>query len=197
MGSGKTTVSKLIQDLGHPVEYADEVARRVVAPGTDGLAKIAKTFGQRVLERDGSLNRNELGRLVFGDKENLARLEAILHPKIQEEVAEFRAQADRVGHQVGFYDVPLLFEKDLAPNFDSIVCVVTEPTFVVERLKKREGWDEAEIQSRMAHQLSQDVKMAGSQYIIENNSDQDSLRERVEEVVSSLCANPKKNPRKR
>lgn len=190
MGSGKTTVSRRIEELGYPVEYADQVARAVVAPGSPGIEQVEQAFGADVLNGDGSLNREALGKLVFGDAEKLRDLEGILHPLIHQRVTEFRATAESQGAEFAFYDIPLLFEKKLMSRFDVIVCVIAEREELFNRLRAREGWDREEVESRLRHQVSQDEKMKGSQYILDNSDDMEALFEQIESMIDSLTTSP-------
>ncbi|NQZ01366.1 MAG: dephospho-CoA kinase [Bdellovibrionales bacterium] len=196
MGAGKTTVSRLIEESGYPVEYADQVARSVLSPGSEGLREAVAVFGSEILNSDQSLNRAALAEKVFGHPDHLAKLEQITHPRIQAKVLEFREKHSRLGAKIGFYDVPLLFEKKLEDRFDTIVCVVSDRPLVVERLKKREDWSDEEIESRLNHQLSQSEKEQGSQYIISNNGSVEQLQQQVDSLLTDLLAGPKKNPHK-
>ncbi|MEO0334912.1 MAG: dephospho-CoA kinase [Pseudomonadota bacterium] len=194
MGAGKTTVSRTIQGLGYPVAYADEVARSVLEPGTEGLSEVVSAFGSEVLKEDKTLDREALAKKVFGNRENLLQLEKITHPRIQAKVRDLQEEFKRRGAKLGFYDVPLLFEKNLEARFDTIVCVVADDGLVKERLKKRESWSDEEISSRLSHQLSQSVKEAGSQYVIHNNTDLEGLKVKVQSLINDLLIDPKKNP---
>ena len=190
MGSGKTTVSRRLEELGYPVEYADRVARDVVAPGTNGLDQVQQAFGPDVLAEDGSLDRAALGKIVFASEEKLRELEGILHPLIHERVTTFRAEAEAQGADFAFYDIPLLFEKGLMSRFDVIVCVIAERDELFKRLAKREGWSREEVESRLQHQVSQDEKMRGSQYVLDNSDDFEALFEQIESMLDSLSTSP-------
>lgn len=194
MGAGKTTASQMIESLGHPVAYADEIAKSVLEPGAEGLTEVAVEFGQEVLSENGTLDRARLAEKVFGNPEQLLSLEKITHPKIQAEVLAFQQRCRELNLPLAFYDVPLLFEKSLQSRFDTIVCVVASQETLFARLRKRETWSDEEIQNRLDHQLSEEVKVEGSQYILQNDGSVEALKLQIENMVSDLLTNPKKNP---
>ena len=124
IGSGKSTVACLLEERGAVVTSADEVARDVVSPGSDGLAAVVAEFGEGILAPDGSLDRSALGRLVFSDDLRRVRLEELLLPLI---AAEAWARMDTVpAGQVAVYDVPLLVEGQMQDLFDLVVVVEAE-----------------------------------------------------------------------
>jgi dephospho-CoA kinase len=197
MGAGKTTVSQTIEQMGYPVIYADEVAHSILAPGAPGFQEVVTTFGVGVLNRDKTLNRSALAKLVFAHRSQLSKLEAITHPRIQAKVREFQDQCEQQAEPLAFYDVPLLFEKQLQSRFDVIVCVVADREVVLERLKKREGWSEQEITERLDCQLPQSEKEEGAQYVLQNNSSLEELKAQIVRLINDLLTNPKRNPHRK
>ena len=119
IGSGKSEVSRRLAARGAVVIDADRIAREVVEPGTEGLARIVALFGAGVLHEDGSLNREGLGSIVFADSEKLASLNGIVHPLVGARVAELQSRAP--GDAIVVYDVPLLVENNLAPMYDVVI----------------------------------------------------------------------------
>ena len=169
MGSGKSTVAHRLRQMGFEVLDADEVARRVLGPGTAGEVEVIQTFGQQLRGEDGRLDRRALGRLVFNDKEKLDRLEGIIHPLIRDEVAEARRKLAARGVAVAFYDVPLLFEKNMQAQFDHVLVVSAEKKLRDERVKIRSQLSAAEIEERNARHLPPEVKEAAASAVIRNN----------------------------
>ena len=123
IATGKSTAAEILRKLGYPVIDADAVSRQAVGPGTMGLQEVVRTFGQDVLLADGSLDRKKMATAVFDNPQLREKLEIILHPLIQAEVARQRQELEKNGHQLAIYDVPLLFEKNLDNQFDQIILV--------------------------------------------------------------------------
>ncbi len=142
IGSGKSVVSAMLAERGATVIDADLLAREVVAPGTPGLAEVVATFGEQVLQADGSLDRPALGRRVFPDPAALARLNAVLHPRIAALTAERAAAAVSAGARVLVHDVALLVENRMAAAYDCVVVVAAAPQTQLERLVRLRGMDE-------------------------------------------------------
>lgn len=124
VGSGKSTVARMLGEHGAFVVDADAVAREVVAPGTPGLGAVAAEFGPDVIAADGSLDRAALAAIVFTDDAARARLNAIVHPLIAARTAELMAEA--AAGQVVVHDVPLLVENQLAAAYDVVVVVLAD-----------------------------------------------------------------------
>src|ERR1700710_1795961 len=117
IGSGKSTVARLLASRGAVIVDADAIARKVVAPGTPGLAEIVAAFGEGVLQADGTLDRPGLGRIVFAGPVALRKLEAITHPRISAESAQRIAEAEAGGAPLLVHDIPLLVENGLPETF--------------------------------------------------------------------------------
>src|ERR1035437_1934246 len=145
MGSGKSTVAHLLRQMGFEVLDADDVARKVLSPGTPGEAEVLKTFGQQLKDRQGHLDRRALGRLVFSDAKKLLKLEKIIHPRVKDEIARQRQRLGQKGAQAAFYDVPLLFEKNMREQFDHVLVVSADFSLRKERIKIRSQLTDAEI----------------------------------------------------
>jgi dephospho-CoA kinase len=180
IGSGKSTVARLLAAHGATVVDADAVAREVVAPGTEGLAEVVAAFGEAVLSDDGSLDRAALGRLVFGDDEARARLNAIVHPRVGERSSEMVREAeDSEPDGVLVHDIPLLVENGLAPAFDAVVVVEVDPEVAVRRLVDLRGMSEDDARSRIAAQADRSQRRAVADHVIVNEDDEAALEEQV------------------
>jgi dephospho-CoA kinase len=189
IGSGKSEVSRRLRDLGAVVIDADAVAREVVEPGTPGLAAVVAEFGEGVLRPDGTLDREGLGRIVFGNPDKLAKLNAIVHPLVGERIARQMADVQR-NHPDGVvvYDVPLLVENDLQGGYDVVLVVATDPATQLRRLVEQRGMTEDDARSRIAAQAPLDAKLAVADLVIDNNGDLADLDRQVTEVWSILRA---------
>lgn len=188
VGSGKSTVSRLLADLGAVVIDADLVAREVVEPGTPALAEIVEAFGPGVLRPDGMLDRPALGARVFADPVELARLNAIVHPRVGERTAALLADARAGGAEVVVHDVPLLVENGMMSRYDAVVVVAAEPATQLERLVGLRGMSPQEAQQRMDAQAPLDDKLAVATYVVHNDGRREELAPQVERLWSALTA---------
>lgn len=188
IASGKSTFSNALRELGVPVIDADQLARRVVAPGSPGLAELVQVFGGDVLAPDGTLDRKKLGAKVFADPRARARLEAVTHPAIRRAMLEETARLAGAGHDLGFYDVPLLYEVGLDKSLDCVVLVYAPREVQIARLRQRDGLTAAEAEARLAAQLPIDDKLARADVVVENDGDLAALRAKAAPLVADLRA---------
>jgi dephospho-CoA kinase len=186
IASGKSTVAQLLAAQGATLIDADKLARRVVEPGTDTLARIRERWGDDILSPDGTLDRAALRHIVFSEPEQLEALNAIVHPEItrlrKKELGEARARGDRI--VIG--DVPLLFERKLADEFDRIVLVDAPRPMRLERLVHERGLPEAEAMAMIAAQMPAELKRARADFVIDNTGSLDELKANVLEVWEAL-----------
>jgi dephospho-CoA kinase len=185
IASGKSTVGRGFAALGVPVVDADQLAREVVAPGTEGLAEIVRTFGPGVLLADGSLDRKALGAIVFSDAALRGKLNAITHPRIA------LASAERMKALLGLapyvlYEAALIVENGAYKTMNGLVVVRADEGTQLARLMHRDQLSEAEAQARIAAQAPLEHKLAVADYVIDNDRSLDALHERVAEVHEQL-----------
>lgn len=190
IGSGKSAVSALLAERGAVIIDADRIARAVVAAGTPGLRAVVAAFGPQVLRPDGELDREAVGRIVFADPEQLARLNAIVHPLVGERTAAETAAAEASGARIAVYDVPLLVENGLQDLYDAVVVVAAQPETQVARLTGQRGMAEADARSRIANQASREDRLAVADRVIDNSGSLDDLRHQVDEVWAWLTSLP-------
>lgn len=186
IASGKSTVSKMFGQAGVPVIDADLIARTVVAANSAGLKSVVEAFGVGVLLPEGSLDRKLLGQKVFGKPRELLKLESIIHPLVQAEVIHQRAAAEKAGAAMAVYDVPLLYEKNLVDQFDAVVLVWTDLATQKKRLALRDGLSNEEIENRLGSQIPLDQKKLRADFVIENNSDFETLEKNFLNVLARL-----------
>ena len=184
IGSGKSEVSRRLASYGAVVIDADAVAREVVAPGTPGLAEVVQEFGPHVLRGDGSLDRDRLGQLVFADDSLRMKLNAIIHPRVAERMAELERAA--AGGAIIVHDVPLLAENHLAGGFDEVVVVDVPPRIQVERLARERGMPRAQAEARMRAQASRDDRLAIATIVVDNSGSLAELDREVGELWTEL-----------
>jgi dephospho-CoA kinase len=166
IGAGKSTVSRILAELGAIVVDSDRLARQVVEPGTPGLADVVAAFGPQVLAVDGTLDRAALAGMVFAAPDADAarrRLEGIIHPLVRAEFRRIVGEAAR----------------------GSVVVVVAEEPVRVARLMER-GLTEADARARIAAQISDDERVAFADHVIHNDGDEAALRRQVERLWEEL-----------
>lgn len=186
IGSGKSEVSRRLAARGAVVIDADRIAREVVEPGTEGLARIVALFGAGVLHEDGSLNREGLGSIVFADSEKLASLNGIVHPLVGARVAELQSRAPE--DAIVVYDVPLLVENNLAPMYDVVIVVDAADELRLDRLVRLRGMAEPDARARLAAQASREERLKAADVVVPNEGSLEELEARVAEVWAGLSA---------
>ena len=184
IGAGKSEVSRRLASYGAVVIDADAVAREVVAPGTPGLAEVVQEFGRDVLRPDGSLDRDRLGELVFADESLRQKLNAVIHPRVGERMAELERQAG--GAPVIVHDVPLLAENHLAGSFDEVVVVDVPPRIQAERLARERGMPKDQAEARMRAQASREERLAIATIVVDNSGSLAELDREVGELWAEL-----------
>ena len=188
IGSGKTVVAAHFRTRGLPVVDADALSRQVVARGSAALTDIAAAFGPDVLQPDGSLNRPRLADLVFDDPHARQQLAALTHPRVR---ALARAQFDRLGnagHPLVCYEVPLLFENDLADWLRPVVVVTAPEAVCLSRVMDRDHSDETRVRARMRAQIPLDEKVRQADHVIDNSGTIAATRNQADDVVTKVCA---------
>lgn len=185
IGSGKSTVARMLGERGALVVDADRIAREVVEPGTPGLARVVERFGQGVLAPDGSLDRAALAAVVFGDTSARDDLEAILLPEVARTSAQ-RIEGAGPG-RVGVYDVPLLAEGGMADIFDVVIVVETPLATRLDRLAQRGLAPEA-ARSRIATQSTDAERRALADVVVLNDGSLAALAAHVERLWGTLAA---------
>lgn len=166
---------------------ADELAREVVAPGSDGLAAVVHLLGPGVLRANGNLDRAQVASRVFGNPETRLALEAILHPRIQE-VLKLRLRALQLqGEALACYEAPLLVEVGRADSFRPLVVVVAHQNAQLQRVLDRDGLPKSEVLSRISAQATLSEKAAAADIVIANDGTLDELQEKADLTLTEVC----------
>jgi dephospho-CoA kinase len=186
IATGKTTFAAALRARGVPVVDADVLARAVVEPGTPALAEIVRTFGPEVLAADGTLDRKRLGARIFADPAARRKLEGITHPAIREAMIAETVRLDAAGHDLAFYDAPLLFEVGLDQAMDSVVVVYAPRTAQLARLSARDGVSPADAQARLAAQWPIDEKAARADFVVDNTGGTGDLAGKADRLLGDL-----------
>ena len=182
IGSGKSTVSQFLAELGAAVIDADKVGHEAYRPNTETWQELVKTFGNRILAADNTIDREKLGAIVFGNSEELARLNAIIHPQITKILKKRIADYRRKGVKVIVLDAPVLFEADATSLVEEVWVVVANEANVIKRVVARTGLPEAQIRSRIHSQISNEEHIKRAQVVIHNDGTVEELREKVKEL---------------
>ena len=189
-GSGKSTVSALFSARGIPVIDADAVYRELLIPPSDCLDELVRVFGNEILCPNGTLNRRALGKLVFSDREALARLNTVAHRHIMAEIHRRIAAFRESGARAVLLDAPQLFEADAARDCDAVVSVLADEATRLSRIMRRDGITERDARLRMNVQYSDAFFRERSDYVLENNGDTTALVSAVDTILRELKIAP-------
>ena len=188
IASGKSTVAQLLSEHGATIIDADVLARRAVERGSPAFDAIIRRWGTSVQAPDGHLDRAALRRTVFGNPKELEALNNIVHPEVEQlrdkRIAEARARGDRIV----VCDIPLLFEKKMVDDFDTIVLVDAPRPLRLERLVQDRGLRETEAMDMIAAQMPAELKRARADFVIDNAGTLTELERKVDDVWASLVA---------
>jgi dephospho-CoA kinase len=186
IGTGKSTVSGLLRQMGATVIDADEGTRSVEARGTEGLRRLVEEFGPTILTASGDLDRPRLAAIAFEDPEARQRLNAIVHPLVRQWMAERQREAAERGDPVVVLDVPLLYETRGDAAFDTVLLVYAPEELQVRRLVELRGMTEHEARSRIAAQLPIEEKRRRAHHVIDNTGSLEHLSDQVRRVWSAV-----------
>jgi dephospho-CoA kinase len=189
IGSGKSTVTKFLEELGAPIIDADKVGHAIYAPDGPAYRDVIAAFGDGILASDGTIDRRKLGPIVFADADALKRLNAIVHPKMfarmREMVGQLRAQGERNPVVV---EAAILIEANWQPLFDQIWLVIASKAQVVERIERDRGLKPEQTEARIRAQLSDDERQKHATLVITNNGTIGELREKVAGLWQTVLA---------
>lgn len=186
IATGKSTVARLIESRGVPIIDADKIAHQALLLGTPIYENIVKVYGETILRADLHIDRKKLGEIVFNDDHKKSHLEQIIHPYVKEKVSLLKDEAKSRGHKVAFYDIPLLFEKNLQTEFDQVWVVWCDAETQRQRLMKRNGWTKDEADLRIQQQLPISYKIKNADICIDNSGDDINLIHLVDYFMDGL-----------
>jgi dephospho-CoA kinase len=187
VGSGKSTVATMLRDLGAVLVDADEATHAVYEPGTPGFEAVIREFGDYYI-RDGRIDRQRLGELVFKDAASRRRLNAIVHPLVREWMAARTVEAAERGAEVVVQDVPLLFENGLERLYSSVILVYVPEEMQVERLVNGRGFTPERARAVVATQVPIEEKRRRAHHVIDNSGTVEQTRAQVEELWAILVS---------
>jgi dephospho-CoA kinase len=186
IGSGKSTVSRYLSDLGAAIIDADKLGHEVYLPNTESWRDLVKTFGKEILTPADKIDRKKLGTIVFNNPEKLQQLNAIVHPRMFA-IAKQRIEDNRrKGTQVVILDAPILFETNWTPLVEEVWVVVANEANVIKRAVARSGLTEEQVRSRIRSQMSNEERIRRAQAVIHNDGTAEDLRKKTNELWHRL-----------
>jgi len=186
IATGKSTVARLVESLGASVIDADKISHQLTRIGQSGYKQVVSYFGTSILNDSQEIDRKVLAQIIFSDVQKKNNLEKILHPLIQDEVLRLKIEYKNNQARFCFYDVPLLFEKKMENNFDSVVTVWCDEKTQISRLRTRNNLTVPEALARIETQIPLADKILKSQYCIDNSGPEESLIQIVSNWFENL-----------
>jgi dephospho-CoA kinase len=186
IGSGKSTVSKHLQELGAVLIDADKVGHEAYQPNTDTWRELVAAFGEQIVAADGSIDRKKLGGIVFSSPESLARLNRIVHPRMYEMMKARIEDYRRQGVEVVVLEAAILLEAGWDRLVDEVWVTVAPESMVVQRTKERTNLPEEQILARIRSQMSAEERSGHATVVIHNDGSLDELKAKVEELWEGI-----------
>lgn len=183
MGSGKSTVRKILADSGLPTIDADTLAKDILNSDPKTQHKVSSTFGNDVYDHTGRLIPEILAQRVFGEIKNVDILNQIVHPRVFEKVDEIITGMEKDGHNLVVIEAALFFETGWHKQVDLMVTVSAPEKLRIKRIQKRSNLPVKQIKARLLHQLSDDEKARLADVVIKNDSSLASLHELVDQFL--------------
>lgn len=180
IGSGKTTVSQILSDMGAMVLDADKIGHELYSSHTETWQLVVGAFGEDILQPSGEIDRRKLGQVVFNDPQALARLNRIMHPRMYGIVKEKIEDEVRKGTKVMVVEAAILLEAHWTPLVDQVWVVQAPEDVVIQRLRDKNGFSEEQARSRIRSQLSPQERAKQADVIINNDGDLSAVRSNVE-----------------
>lgn len=185
-GTGKTTVSQMLAELGAVVINADELGHELYQPDSPVYREVVAAFGEDILKSDGEIDRQRLGQIVFNDAPALARLNQITHPRIYEIARQKIEEYRRSGVKVVVLEAALLIEAGWTPLVDQIWVTTAPEATIVKRLTSSRGLTEQQILTRLRSQMPQEEKAKLAHVVINTDCPMDELKSKVTELWRNL-----------
>jgi dephospho-CoA kinase len=185
IGSGKSTIAGLLAGLGAVIIDADKIGHEVLDTDIKAHKQVVAAFGKQILNPDGSVDRRELGKIVFADRKALSRLNRIMHPQIYRVVKAELEQYKKQGVKAVVIDAPLLIEASWATMVDSVWVVTATETSVIKRLEKT-GLSRDETMLRIRSQLTESERARIANVVINNDYSPDELKQKVNKLWQGL-----------
>jgi len=187
IGSGKSTVSRFLAELGAVIIDADKIGHEAFKPDTEVWREVVAAFGGQILTPSGDIDRKKLGEIVFSNDEALARLNQIMHPRMYDMVKAQLEEYQRQEVDVVVLEAPLLIEAGWTSLVDEVWVTVASESTVLRRLKEQVGLSRQEALARIRSQLSSEERVKQADVVINNDGDLDELRAKVDKLWQGLA----------
>tara|TARA_B100001750_G_scaffold248338_1_gene278533 strand:+ start:7828 stop:8451 length:624 start_codon:yes stop_codon:yes gene_type:complete len=189
IGSGKSSVSGMLKNLGAIIIDADKLGHEVYLPGTEGLREVVLEFGEDILSSNGEIDRRILGSKVFGSPEAMAKLNAIVWPRIKNKVTELIEENSQLGTEVLVLDAAVLIEAGWTSVVDEVWVVTAPVDQIISRLESRNGITEEQAMSRINSQMTTEQRVEYADIVIENDNSLDELMSSVQHIWNKTLSN--------
>jgi dephospho-CoA kinase len=185
-GTGKTTVSQLLAELGAVIIDADRLGHELLQPGTQTYREVVAAFGKSILKPSGEIDRRKLGQLVFADPATLTRLNGIMHPKMYKLVEQKIKGYRKAGAKAIVLEAALLIEAGWTPLVDQVWVTVAPETVIVKRLKSKRGLDKEQVLARLNSQMPSEEKAKRADVVIDTGCSLNELKTKVTALWRNL-----------
>ena len=187
--TGKSVASKIFSEIGAHIIDADEISRNLLSTGSALLQIVVKTFGAEILNEDGSLDREKLGKMVFSDKRLLSKLNLLTHPQIIKKIKENKAEIEKAHPgEIIILDAPLLYETGLDKTVGKVIVVASARELQLKRLVENRAMSKEDAENRINSQIPVEEKAKQADYVIDNNTTFEELRAQVEKVYGIILS---------
>jgi len=189
IGTGKSLVSNILNDLGATVVNADLLGHEAYLPGTAGFDMVVDAFGDQIVGEDGTVDRKRLGPIVFSSPQNMSKLNAIMHPLIRDMIQGQLEEYSSNGTDVVVVEAAVLIEAGWQDLFDEVWVVTSDKETVIERLKDRNSLSREDAIARIESQMSNDERVGHSNVVISNDGTTDELADGVGQIWNTRVVN--------
>ncbi len=188
IATGKTTAAAILSEFGAKIVDADKLAREVVQPGQEAWQDIVEYFGPAILREDKTIDREQLRKIVFEDRQARRRLEAITHPRIRKLAREKIQKLAAEGAEIIIYMAPLFFEAKVHTWIRPVIVVACGPETQRRRLRERDRLSEAEIDRHLKAQMPLEQKRRLADFVVENDGSVEDLKKKLQQLWKKITA---------
>lgn len=189
IASGKSTVSDYLKSKNIPIIDCDKESRKVLDKGENGYLKTVEAFGKEILTQNGEIDRKKLASIVFNDKEQIKKLNAIIHPEVIDITLKRIDKYRKNGEDTVIVDAPLLIEAGMNKICDEVWVVYTSPEVQLKRAMERDNATRAQVEERIKNQSSSDEKKKLADRLIQNDGTLKELYEKIDDILNSVERN--------
>lgn len=182
IGSGKTTIAHILEDMHYPVYIADSRAAQLTGSDPDIRTALTDEFGPSIYKENGALDKTLLAEIIFNDKTALQKVNSIVHPAV---LKDFQTWTAYQNVSLVFFESAIIFEAGLEKYFDYIICVSASPETRLARVVKRDRTSAESIKKRMLHQLDDETKCRQADFVIHTDRDMD-LHQQIKTILHTL-----------